>query len=69
MISTQYMSEIFQVSPTPTLIVKADLPYFTIIGANNAYLEVTKSENEHIIGKNSLMLFLRILTIFYILMA
>ncbi|HSJ67871.1 MAG TPA: PAS domain S-box protein [Anditalea sp.] len=45
------MSEIFQVSPTPTLIVKADLPDFTIIGANNAYLEVTKSKNEHIIGK------------------
>jgi len=50
MISTQYMSEIFRISPTPTLILKADSPHFTIVGANDAYLEATKSSIEHLIG-------------------
>ncbi|WP_164674883.1 PAS domain S-box protein [Anditalea andensis] len=45
------MSEIFMISPTPTLIVKADSPYFTIIGANNAYLEATNTRNDELIGK------------------
>jgi len=45
------MSEIFRVSPTPTLVIKADYPHYTIIGANDAYLEATKSSNEDIIGK------------------
>ncbi|MDB5132692.1 MAG: domain S-box-containing protein [Mucilaginibacter sp.] len=38
-------------SPTPSLILNANAPDFTIAGANEAFLNLTNSKRHHIIGK------------------
>jgi PAS domain S-box-containing protein len=42
---------IISASPTPSLILNANAPDFTIAGVNEAFLHLTNSERHHIIGK------------------
>lgn len=50
MVDTLDALKIFEVSPTPTLIVKVDAPQYTIVGVNLAFKEVTNLQEEDIIG-------------------
>lgn len=51
MVNTLNIFKIFEVSPTPTIIVKANSPHFSIVGFNTAYNEVTNLKNEYVIGQ------------------
>lgn len=43
--------KIFDASPLPSLLILADEPRFTLVTANPAYLKVTNSKKEDLIGK------------------
>lgn len=43
--------QIFGMMPSPSLILNADAPVFTIVDVNEAYLEATFSSKEDIVGK------------------
>ncbi|AFL85143.1 PAS domain S-box [Belliella baltica DSM 15883] len=43
--------KIFEASPLPSLLILKDEPKFTLLAANKAYLEVTNSKKEDLIGK------------------
>ncbi|TKB95981.1 PAS domain S-box protein [Pedobacter cryophilus] len=43
--------EIFKLTPTPSLLINANYPIFTIVAVNIAYLKVTEKLEEDLIGK------------------
>jgi PAS domain-containing protein len=45
------LSEFFNISPTPSLLLHIDWPKFTITDVNEAYLEATQTKREDLIGK------------------
>lgn len=47
----EHVLSIINASPTPSLVLNANAPDFTIADANDAFLHLTKSERHHIIGK------------------
>ena len=49
--------KIFNATPECYLIITPDIPYFTIIGVTDAYLESTQSQRINIIGKSVYELF------------
>ncbi|WP_264520562.1 PAS domain S-box protein [Flavobacterium sp. N1994] len=51
MIGKNTLSEFFNISPTPSLVLHIDAPKFTIVEVNKAYLEATNSKREDLIGK------------------
>ncbi|HXI00101.1 MAG TPA: hypothetical protein VNI52_07510 [Sphingobacteriaceae bacterium] len=51
MLSNQHLIKIFNSSPLPGLVLRADSPCFTIEGVNLAYLHVTGTKEEYLIGK------------------
>lgn len=42
---------VFELTPTPFIIVKSDAPKYTVVDANNAYLKATNTVKDNIIGK------------------
>lgn len=51
MIRKKTLSEFFNISPTPSLLLHIDWPKFTIANVNEAYLEATQTKREDLIGK------------------
>jgi PAS domain S-box-containing protein len=51
------IASVFKASTTPTLIIIPDAPTFTIAHANNAYLEITGSRLENIVGRGLMEVF------------
>ncbi|GAC1313535.1 MAG: hypothetical protein NVSMB24_36890 [Mucilaginibacter sp.] len=47
----EHVLSIINASPTPSLILNANAPDFTIAGANEAFLHMTNSERHRIVGK------------------
>lgn len=45
---------IFEIIPAPCIIVKTDLPQFTVVDVNQQYLDITKDKKEYLIGKSFL---------------
>lgn len=43
--------KIFKASPLPSLLILADAPKFTLVAVNAAYLKVTNSQEDDLIGK------------------
>lgn len=52
MVDRQKIIQIFKASPIPTSIVKADDPDFTFLQVNDAYTNMTQSEEQELIGKS-----------------
>ena len=51
MIGKNTFIEFFKISPTPSLLLQIDSPKFTIVEANEAFLEATHSKREDLVGK------------------
>ena len=51
MISNKYLHKIFDALPTPSLVLLADAPKFTMVQANKAYQQLTNRSNEELAGK------------------
>ena len=51
MVIDNYFSKIFDLMPSPTLIMLPDVPRFTIVDVNNAYLKLANLAREDFIGK------------------
>ena len=51
MIGKKTLSDFFNISPTPSLLLHIDCPKYTIVDVNEAYLEVTQTKREDLIGK------------------
>lgn len=52
MIQDKYWRDLFNATPTPTILLKADHPNYPIVFANNAYLSFVNLRREDIIGNN-----------------
>ena len=48
---TNYFANIFDASPLPSLLLKPDAPLFSIVYANAAYLKITGTTREDLVGK------------------
>lgn len=59
MIGQKYYSEVFKAIPTPCLVLLPNKPFFTIVDANDAYLALTATTREQLIGKNFFEVFPR----------
>ena len=51
MVGKKALFEFFKISPTPSLVLLPDAPRFTIKDANEAFLEITQSTLDDLIGK------------------
>jgi PAS domain S-box-containing protein len=51
------LAEIFRILPVPSMIVLPDAPVFTIVQVNEAYLELTNTTRENLIGRGFLEVF------------
>ena len=51
MAGPQYLKEIFNVMPFPSLVLLPDFPTFTIIEVNDAYLNLAGASREDLLGK------------------
>lgn len=49
--------QIFSITPSPFLILKADPPAFTILDANDSYLSITCTRRDDIIGRSAFDVF------------
>lgn len=57
MIPDETYRDLFQLFPTPTIILNPDAPLFTIASINDAYLSILRSSREKIIGKSLFTVF------------
>ncbi len=51
MVGEQHYSDMFQALPTPCVVVLPNAPDFTVIDVSGAYLEITNTRREDLIGK------------------
>ncbi|MFA6083136.1 PAS domain-containing protein [Mucilaginibacter sp.] len=51
MISNKCLYKIFEALPTPSVVLLADAPKFTVVQANKAYLELANRTNEELKGR------------------
>lgn len=51
MIGEQHYSDVFQALPTPCLVLLPDAPHFTVIDVSNAYLKITSTQRDEMVGK------------------
>lgn len=49
--NNSYLSQVFKSLPTPSLVLKAHAPDFTIVEVNDAYLQLISMERDELIGK------------------
>jgi PAS domain S-box-containing protein len=57
MIESKYLNEIFKASIVPSLLIKINKPYFTILSASNSYLAVTNKTEKDLIGNSIFEIF------------
>lgn len=50
MVGEQHYSDVFQALPIPCLMLLPDAPHFTIINVSDAYLEITNTSREDLVG-------------------
>ncbi|HSJ67870.1 MAG TPA: PAS domain S-box protein [Anditalea sp.] len=52
MVSNRYLQEIFQISPIPSLLIKANSPQFEMVMANPAFFKTMGVTTSQVIGEN-----------------
>ena len=57
MISNKCLYKIFEALPTPSVVLLADAPKFTVAQANKAYLELANRTNEELEGRGYFEIF------------
>ncbi|MGV3762633.1 PAS domain S-box protein [Parapedobacter sp.] len=57
MIGEQHYSEVFQALPTPCLVLLPDAPFFTVINVSDAYLKITHTRRDDMVGKGFFEIF------------
>ncbi|HEY0898261.1 MAG TPA: PAS domain S-box protein, partial [Sphingobacteriaceae bacterium] len=51
MLSLEHLNSVFEISPVPSVVLQPDAPVFTIAAANRAFLQLTRTLNQDIIGR------------------
>ncbi len=54
MVGEQHYTEVFQSLPMPCLILLPNAPHFTIVNVSDAYLAITNTRRESMVGKGFL---------------